>query len=110
MTKDEFIYYVKGIIDGEMINFQSEELSRPLRLIKTALDSVDTSEKAYKVLINNDVPDMVPYHTVCSCSKENGGGGICGCVMPNQMVPNPKKYHTTVGTTTTLNLDKKNNL
>ena len=107
MTKDEFISYAKGVIDGEMINLQSEELSPPLRLIKSALDSVDTSETTYKVPINNEVPDMVPYHTVCPCSKENGGGGICGCVMPNKMVPNPKKYHTTVGTSTTLNTDIK---
>ncbi len=38
--------------------------------------------------------DMVPYSTTCSCNPLNGGSGICGCVMANTMVPNPKKYGT----------------
>lgn len=36
--------------------------------------------------------DMVPYSETCSCNPKNGGSGICGCVMANTMVPNPKKY------------------
>ena len=50
------------------------------------------------------VPDEVPYGEVCGCNPKNGGSGICGCVMGNKMVPNPKKYGTPVsswGTTTT---------
>ena len=112
MNRNEFITYVKGVIDSEMIHNPTEALHPSLRLIKDALDSInysdDPSEVTIRVPVNNDVPDMVPYHTICSCTKENGGGGICGCVMPNQMVPNPKKYPTTVGTSTTLNLDIKN--
>ena len=111
MTKDEFISYVRGVIDGEMINNPSEVLHAPLRLIKSALESInynnDPSEIKINVPINTEVPDMVPYHTVCSCSKENGGSGMCFCVMGNKMVPNPKKYPSTVGTTTTLNPDIK---
>jgi hypothetical protein len=38
--------------------------------------------------------DMVPYSSTCSCNPLNGGSGICGCVMANTMVPNPKKYGT----------------
>lgn len=37
-------------------------------------------------------PDEVPYGEICSCNPKNGGSGICGCVMGNQMVKNPKKY------------------
>ena len=37
-------------------------------------------------------PDEVPYASICSCNPANGGSGICGCIMGNQMVPNPKKY------------------
>jgi hypothetical protein len=40
--------------------------------------------------------DMVPYNTTCSCNPKNGGSGLCGCVMANTMVPNPKKYGTPV--------------
>jgi hypothetical protein len=36
--------------------------------------------------------DMVAYSETCSCNPKNGGSGICGCVMANTLVPNPKKY------------------
>lgn len=36
----------------------------------------------------------VPYSTICSCNPANGGSGVCGCIMGNQMVdpPAPIKY------------------
>ena len=37
-------------------------------------------------------PDKVPYSSICPCSAENGGSGICGCTLGNTMVANPKKY------------------
>jgi len=37
-------------------------------------------------------PDEVPYGSICFCNPTNGGSGICGCIMANTMVPNPKKY------------------
>lgn len=48
-------------------------------------------------------PDQVPYGELCSCNPKNGGSGICGCVMGNKMVPNPKKqgYGTNYTSTTT---------
>ena len=49
-------------------------------------------------------PDEVMYGELCSCNPKNGGSDICGCVMGNKMVPNPKKYTHPVsnwGTTTT---------
>ena len=48
-----------------------------------------------------DEPDEVPYHSICSCNPQNGGSGICGCIMANEMVRNPKKYQTTLGRTNT---------
>ena len=48
-----------------------------------------------------DEPDEVPYHSICSCNPQNGGSGICGCIMGNKMVRNPKKYQTTLGTANT---------
>lgn len=37
-------------------------------------------------------PDEILYAEICGCNPKNGGNGICGCVMGNKMVPNPKKY------------------
>jgi len=48
-----------------------------------------------------DEPDEVPYHSICSCNPKNGGSGMCGCIMGNKMVRNPKKYQTTLGTANT---------
>jgi len=38
------------------------------------------------------IPDKVPYGQICPCNPANGGSGICGCTMGNQMVDNPAKY------------------
>lgn len=38
------------------------------------------------------LPDEVPYGETCSCNPKNGGSGICGCIIANKMVPNPKKF------------------
>ena len=40
-------------------------------------------------------PEEVPYGTICSCNPLNGGSGMCGCVMGNKLVKNPKKYPIT---------------
>ena len=47
------------------------------------------------------LPDEVPYGSICPCNPANGGSGICGCVMGNRMVPNPKKYPGSITTATT---------
>lgn len=57
----------------------------------------------------NSEPDEVPYGELCSCNPKNGGSGVCGCIMGNKMVPNPKKYgypKTNFGTTTDINLNQ----
>ena len=46
-------------------------------------------------------PDEVPYGSICPCNPANGGSGICGCVMGNRMVPNPKKYPSSITTAST---------
>ena len=40
-------------------------------------------------------PEEVPWGTICSCNPKNGGSGICGCTMGNQLVKNPSKYPIT---------------
>ena len=39
-----------------------------------------------------DEPDKIPYNLTCSCHPNNGGSGICGCILANTMIDNPKKY------------------
>ena len=57
----------------------------------------------FSISLTSSEPDEVPYASICSCNPKNGGSGICGCIMCNKMVPNPKKYGKSriVGTTTT---------
>jgi hypothetical protein len=31
--------------------------------------------------------DLVRYGEICSCNPKNGGSGICGCVMGNELIP-----------------------
>jgi len=56
---------------------------------------------AFTIPILTDEPDEVPFSSICSCNPQNGGSGICGCIMANIMVSNPKKYPTTLGTANT---------
>lgn len=49
----------------------------------------------------SDDEEMVAYGTYCSCNPANGGSGLCGCIMGNQLVPKRKGYIP--GTITTIN-------
>jgi hypothetical protein len=42
----------------------------------------------------NNLPNEVPYSTICLCNPLNGGSGICECVIGDRMVPNLKKNDT----------------
>ena len=53
-------------------------------------------------------PDEVPYGQICSCNPSNGGSGMCGCIMGNQMVKNPKKYGSNTTTFTNFNMKTYN--
>ena len=53
-------------------------------------------------------PDEVPYGQICSCNPSNGGSGMCGCIMANQMVKNPKKYGSNTTTFTNFNIKAYN--
>jgi len=44
--------------------------------------------------------EKVPYGTLCSCNPANGGSGICGCVMANQLVDPDLWGKTNFDTTT----------
>ena len=122
MTKEEFIHYTRGVIDSEIEKARIEmlglpqpsegQLVGPLKLIKDALDKVHTTQPTpgYKEpIIATYLPDEVPYSEICPCSSKNGGSGLCGCVLPNKMVPNPKKYPGSITTTTSTGTDIKIN-
>jgi hypothetical protein len=36
--------------------------------------------------INTPSTNEVPFYETCSCNPKNGGSGVCGCTMANQMV------------------------
>ena len=55
-------------------------------------ENTQSWEKSYTGGFTISSEDKVPHASVCSCNPANGGSGICGCIMGNQMVPNPKKY------------------
>jgi hypothetical protein len=57
-------------------------------------------EQPFKFRTSDD--DLVPYHTICGCNPANGGSGICGCVMANQMVRKGGGTFTTTTTNTNL--------
>ena len=110
MTPKEFIHYLKGIIDSEMEKAQVDALKAnmsnadihligPLKLIKDALDSLQETN-AYLTPQSN----LVPYFEVCACNPKNGGSGMCGCTMGNNMVPKDFIYNLNSTTTTNTKL------
>ena len=93
-TYKEFASYVKGVLDS----VKDGEMTRELLLIQAALeitgDNLIPDWTTHGQLITipcSDMPDEVPYGELCSCNPKNGGSGICGCIMGNKLVPNPKK-------------------
>lgn len=44
--------------------------------------------------------DKVPYHEICSCNPLNGGSGVCGCVLANELV-DPNKTNFTLDSSNT---------
>jgi hypothetical protein len=83
----------------KVIDLYEEDNSEP-----TPNPFIPTPGFRVDIPIQHGEPDEVPYGTICPCNPANGGSGICGCVMGNKMVPNPKKYGaftTKWGTTTT---------
>lgn len=60
------------------------------------------TNKPYNFDSFNTEPDEVPYGEICSCNTKNGGSGICGCVMANRMVQNPKKNNSSASNYSTI--------
>ncbi len=87
MTQEEFIHYVKGIIDTD-ISLHKENVSPITNLIKEALEKLFEE----KSLPNCDWPaiwrdiatdGVSNYENNCACNPKNGGSGICHCTAHN---------------------------
>ena len=50
--------------------------------------------------VDCNTSNKVPYSTICSCNPANGGSGLCGCTIANNMVDNPNILKTTTGNIT----------
>ena len=79
--------------------------------IKEIESSVFDMIRLYEITYNLDsmfIKDRYEYkennylNINCGCNPENGGNGICGCVIGNEMLPNPKTYQGTISTNTTI--------
>jgi hypothetical protein len=135
MTENEFIFWLSGYLEGVSHDAQKpnpviQTILDKIKLVKHT-KSMETSKKitidptkVIDVPVENpfkdnkwknpytvtfDSPDEVPYGEICGCNPKNGGSGICGCVMGNKMVPNPKKHSTItyISTTTDGIIDKQ---
>jgi len=83
----------------------SEFKTNVFRLIDLYGKDVTTTFPVINSFPTPTEPDEVPYGTICSCNPLNGGSGICGCVMGNKLVKNPKKYGDTFTTNMTTSMN-----
>jgi hypothetical protein len=106
---------LKKLIEEEFERCEtiSQFKKRVLELVDLYDNDNENHPLPYPVTIQtNEIPDEVPYGEICSCNPKNGGSGVCGCIMGNNMVPNPKKYgypKSNYTTTTDLEIKIDNN-
>ena len=88
MTSQEFTIWLKGFLDA--INRIEDH---HIEIIRDTLKNVGEPVTKAPTFPRSNIYDgeLVPYNTICGCSPTNGGSGICGCVMPNKLVPRDRK-------------------
>ena len=91
-----------------MIKIIKEFLQSGIEANKSIIEAMNASVKSnkkavqyYDTIIYNDnlriqmdqltfqstpSTNEVPFYETCSCNPKNGGSGVCGCTMANQMV------------------------
>jgi len=105
MTPQEFTIWLKGFLDA-VTQIENHHIAK----IKDTLKNIEDKKG---VLLNPKYPCMpiapdtsneklVPWNTICSCNPNNGGSGICGCIMGSKLVPRDSKSN--IYTTTTDNI------
>jgi hypothetical protein len=48
------------------------------------------------------------YYEICPCNPANGGNGICGCIMGDQLIDDTKSYTTLATTSTNTKIEDSN--
>jgi hypothetical protein len=105
-TKDEFIYYLRGVLDAQS-KAMSGDSDDIIDLIKEAYNNLEEDQapalnfgsNGYSIMPGCTPPVKVPYHEICrACNPKFGGSGICGCTMANELVEHP--INNTIITTT----------
>jgi len=104
MNKDQFIYWLKGF--AKAVNEEGPTpgqwgiIASELSKIKDCPDygspiedfkpSPMWQEPHYVNPYRAGKTDIkVTYSDICSCNPKNGGSGICGCIMGNELVDKP---------------------
>lgn len=88
-THDEMVRMYMKLTKKELVEMLIESNNNLNRVLKNKPFTPITQPY---VDMGGGLPDKVPYGEICSCNPKNGGSGVCGCIMGNNMVPNPEKY------------------
>ena len=70
-SHNKAVQYYDTIIYNDNLRIEMDNL----RIQMSQLSSANTPQT-----------NEVPYHEICGCNPLNGGNGVCGCTMGNQMV------------------------
>lgn len=80
------MYQVQEMTYDEKVKMYSKSSKK--ELIQMLLEN----QRLLELTVNQNIPtpydyksDLV-YSDVCPCNPKNGGSGICGCIMPNQII------------------------
>lgn len=97
MSDDDYRKLYGNLKKKELIEMliENQKIVR-LLLSKHNYDNVPQPE-----IHHVSVDDKVPYNTICGCNPANGGSGVCGCTMGNQMVDKNPTTNIPYYTTTT---------
>lgn len=124
MRPQEFIIWLKGFLEasgkGGLETHQVDKIRQAVDNIREPVEDtrgvVQPNPNYPGMTVTPNVyprvsdGDMVPYHTICGCNTANGGSGLCGCVMPNKLVPKTSKtnLYTTTSDNTPFNWQYNN--
>ena len=98
-----------------LIQLEFKNCENMVQFRDRVLDLIDIYESDKSITLTPGAPyipvkgDKVPYSTICSCNPANGGSGICGCVMPNQLVTPGSVYTSTTDVPLTYNYKPSSN-
>lgn len=109
MTHQEFTHWLTGFLDASNSISDTDKATIRLKLktVNNPLPDFSKIPEPFKTPYDNG---KVPYGTICSCNPANGGSGICGCIMGNQLVDPNHLEKTNFRNTLTSELDTLINL